>query len=616
MSSITTNNHLTDIINNKHVVVTSQHLDTLSVSWLDVEKKKITDDTAKIPALNLLNDVKLSVESNINEITNINVSCNTLQENDIYLSSAIDEHQAAIDGHDVAIHNLDGLKDLIDCKVVRFKGVSSTDPSSGIVTVNGIQHIVSCDFTEENNGDIYYYHKQVDKLGKKVEVLFAYVYSNGLFNHHTVDQLNGQFYKIGYGFYDNLSTLIFDDMVDVSAAIKRYKIDGLVDILDTTSADIEFLSARLSSDEISVADDISYLSSCIDGISAEVENNYATKEELHNTEDRIDDDITKCVKYADIQKNVGSHTEYDSYNYLDDNPNKVPSTKLLKAIFSNYNKHKHVSADVTDLKAGLGYWKTNTLDTEYDRVYVNSGITGSNAHLTATNDVAAVDGNKTNLLIPTLNVVKQLLDKLEKITEPPIGTLRFVASSTALLANRNKSITTDTFDGWVYPNGEKLAVNTKEFERAKRELMGDNKVAADYIQLPNLCNFIKLNPQQNTTVKPIDSSDWNSVDFHNGLVKHTHDVSNLKLVSSSEKPTISATGTAPGSNGVGPGGMAHNGTGTRTDDINLAININMGDMSNTLKIGGTISEAGDNTETYPKHNIIPVLMYIGHKDDK
>ena len=192
----------------------------------------------------------------------------------------------------MSLDNLSGLADLSKCKVARFKGVSSTDPKSGIVTVNGVKYIVSCDLSgDEHNGDVYYYHQKVGSGSDAKEVLFAYIYSNGLFNKHDVDNLNGEFYKIGYGFYDNISTDIYDEMVADDAAIKRYKIDGLEDILSNTSSDIAFLSVRLCADELSIGDEISYLSDSIDGLSSIVETQYATKVEVNDISNTITADL-------------------------------------------------------------------------------------------------------------------------------------------------------------------------------------------------------------------------------------------------------------------------------------------------------------------------------------
>ena len=48
---------------------------------------------------------------------------------------------------------------------------------------------------------------------------------------NTIKQTDPAFTKIGYGFYENLSTLIHDDMVCDDAAIKMHKIDGLEEAL-------------------------------------------------------------------------------------------------------------------------------------------------------------------------------------------------------------------------------------------------------------------------------------------------------------------------------------------------------------------------------------------------
>ena len=248
----------------KHVIVTSVNPEAPNVQWNEVDKLQLTHLSSRVPSSKLVYDIQQSTYSNTNSInvltrniTSISSTVSSLQQDIQQLTSNTDIINIRNDLAELSA-NLSGLF----CQhAVRFIGVSETDPLCGIVTIDGNRYVVSSDFNESNNGNIVYYkttlsnHQQHDgshdqhEPEEVITVMYAYIYANGIWNDSGSIQFDdvGSFHRFGYSFYNNLSTLIHDDMVCDFANIKITKISGLQDEINQNIIDHAYLSSKISS---------------------------------------------------------------------------------------------------------------------------------------------------------------------------------------------------------------------------------------------------------------------------------------------------------------------------------------------------------------------------------
>lgn len=248
----------------KHVIVTSVNHEAPNVQWQDVDRLQLTQLSSRVPSSKLVYDIQQSTYSNTNSInaitrniTSISNDVSSLQQDIQYLTSNTD----IINIRNGLIELSSNLSGLFCQHAVKFIGVSETDPLCGIVTIDGNRYVVSTDFNESNNGNIVYYkttvknHQQHDgshdqhEPEEAITVMYAYIYANGIWNDSASIQFDdvGSFHRFGYSFYNNLSTLIHDDMVCDFANIKISKISGLQDEINQNIIDHEYLSSRISS---------------------------------------------------------------------------------------------------------------------------------------------------------------------------------------------------------------------------------------------------------------------------------------------------------------------------------------------------------------------------------
>lgn len=177
--------------------------------------------------------------------------------------------------------------------------------------------------------------------------------------------------------------------------------------------------------------------------------------------------------------------------------------------------------------------------------------------------------------------------------EPSIGQLKFLA----LTSIQNVDETASDFDGWTWPDGRTIQNTNGRFARAAT-YFGSGANASEFT-LPALDDFIR-------PAKPSDAdSSMNSEQVQNDLlVQHQHGISNIKLKGDK---SLTCPITFWRSQGNSAGDACH---GAR-DETDYYLKVEAVFNASNLVITGQISEEEQNDETYPTHNLLPVMIYIG-----
>ena len=176
-----------------------------------------------------------------------------------------------------------------------------------------------------------------------------------------------------------------------------------------------------------------------------------------------------------------------------------------------------------------------------------------------------------------------------KFSESKEGTLKFVCINNNKWTlkeyadgSKNIDVEDDNFDGWVFPNGGYLdPIN---------------------YQLPNLNKFLKIAYQKT-----------NRVTFKNIVKTHTHnDITGLNVRLRGTLDIYKCM--IPVSSGFGQSGkIAHMGGNGNYCSAKVRF-----DMSNSVLRGlytQNVLNQLDQKETMPYHNLMPVMIYIGHTKD-
>ena len=179
--------------NTRHLVVASGVADTEEVKWSNVNTEVISESTREVPCSKLVFDIKKSLSSVPNQITTISDDILTMKRNIKINTDGLvdlsDYAYAKIDTLSSILNSYSAIENILNHKSVKFIGVSTTDPMSGIITIDGIEYNISSDFDESNNGNIVYYHTNTHNSNvtehsdrESVGILYAYIYSNGIFS--------------------------------------------------------------------------------------------------------------------------------------------------------------------------------------------------------------------------------------------------------------------------------------------------------------------------------------------------------------------------------------------------------------------------------------------------
>lgn len=247
-----------------HVIVTTSDPDTPNVKWSEVDKDTLQRpySSRRVPSSKIVGDIADIANSTSVKLPYISKCISSISNDVTSLKHSV---QQIIDNDEIVnIQNKltvlsNNLSGLFGQHVTRFIGVSETDPLCGVVTIDGNRYVVSTDFDTSNNGNVVYYkktianHVQCDGHSDQHEsvsaitTMYAYIYANGVWNDsgHMAMTDDGQFHRFGYSFYENLSTLIHDDMICDYANIKTTKISGLQQALNKNTDDHSQLSERI-----------------------------------------------------------------------------------------------------------------------------------------------------------------------------------------------------------------------------------------------------------------------------------------------------------------------------------------------------------------------------------
>ena len=633
MSKVVLQNKFADSLAlSDHVIVAKSIVNSDNVLWYDVDKTSLTNKTNKVPASKLVYDLSTELSGISNNQQEISSNVENLSINTTDISS--NQNTLSIESSnkiDFLSTNLSvlssNLSNLYNHKAVRFIGVSETDPATGIITLNGIKYVISSDFTSANNGDIIYYRanisnhdntqhipddstssnyraKDQDANVDYVGMIYSYIYSNGVLDDYGQIQVNennlGTFKQIGYGFYENLSTLIHDYDVCDFANIQKHKISGLVDDLNDLYKRDNIISSGLSDAVSNNINNIEYisanyatlqdLSNSIDDISSTVSNYYATKYELNNVENNLK------AKDTELQDNIDSVNSIVTNNY-------IANDRVIIGYGSNINTL--VSADISNNN-------THPIDYDFAADLINKKFNLSDI---VTTSYDAINNYRDNIYkVPCNKVLIDLLydlsNKLNNLLSTPIGTLRFNTLSSVPLKSNQQIIDDEYFNGWVYPNGEQITCLAGQFQQFKE----NQKLGLDdtSFKLPLISNFIEMTPDFNYL-----SSALLSNNYQISLPIHYH---NITVTAKSRELTGKVS--IPTGNDVGDGSLAHYGRGTRKTPINTTVNVNFAELNMTGVVNSTTltNDNNDNIENVvlngepkPYHMKIPVMIYIGLK---
>lgn len=171
----------------------------------------------------------------------------------------------------------------------------------------------------------------------------------------------------------------------------------------------------------------------------------------------------------------------------------------------------------------------------------------------------------------------------------------------------NIDIYSSSFDGWVVPNGKTYSCGANDFKAACRIFSGSE--TATSFTVPNLYSFVSCNPAN------VETNAIEQRSCRNGVAPHMHQLQTsyfgtddpLRFSLGQFAFTTSSTSSKQVANFV------HGATGT--DDNTLkktTITIDLITI-NAIINGITVNDSMTADETYPKHFIMPTLIYIGEK---
>lgn len=158
-----------------------------------------------------------------------------------------------------------------------------------------------------------------------------------------------------------------------------------------------------------------------------------------------------------------------------------------------------------------------------------------------------INGTLVPVDIP-LSVVTDRKKIQFSLIEPEVGTLKFVASS-KIGSNSSIDYKSNSFDGWMYPDGSLYMLSDFALSSKLRELYGN--LDQTTFTLPCLSSFLKLNGKN----QKYNSSAIAKCDGKNVLMKHSHTVNALCDAEAYVKIRLPANPSA------GSGGTVHKGDG-------------------------------------------------------
>jgi hypothetical protein len=197
-------------------------------------------------------------------------------------------------------------------------------------------------------------------------------------------------------------------------------------------------------------------------------------------------------------------------------------------------------------------------------------------------------------------VVKSPVQSVEKLIEKPrIGELKFLAVPSL----GNIDIDSENFDGWVYPDGS-------EFQKSRFleawEMFKESDSSTTF-RVPNLSAFFKPNPEPTQVGTTRTEGKTEGIPAHtHGIRKDSFEELDVKLDVSTQIPVTPNDDETGGSNSIHSGSKQMNNSYLTQDQYELVVG-----SINITSATGELQVQSDSSETYPNHNLIPVMIYIG-----
>ena len=162
------------------------------------------------------------------------------------------------------------------------------------------------------------------------------------------------------------------------------------------------------------------------------------------------------------------------------------------------------------------------------------------------------------------------------------------------------------FDGYVIPNGTTYNCGANDFKDACAKYAG-NPYATSF-KVPTLTSFIKGNAGAQVN----NAMQWNP--YHNAMVNHNHTVAGSSIVTNYDALNMNLQNFyqySADNSGEYCTMFVHGGTGPKA---NKEVHLDLKHIKiEASLVNVNCANAGEESESYPSHCRIPILMYIGKK---
>lgn len=271
----------------------------------------------------------------------------------------------------------------------------------------------------------------------------------------------------------------------------------------------------------------------------------------------------------------------------------ISYNSLSSSIFTNWK-------DALDIKS-MAYeetWKYAEKEHNHDGVYNKLSV-----------EQYHISGQKTCVAIISSSNQPQELSVFAPVVvsmDPPeyeIGTIKFVYTNSPHSRFTNEDIMSDDFDGWVYADGTTFTIDERNKSRFKKALDEWGVTNSQFsFKIPCLSNFIKSSYKElpNLSVFPQQL----------GVAEHSHDIDQiefdgeLKLKKNFKFKTYENYGS-PAKN---YSRNIHNGINNSVNIGKVNFNFDLEQVQFDL----SCNEYGSSNQKFePRHNSIPIMIYIG-----
>lgn len=205
----------------------------------------------------------------------------------------------------------------------------------------------------------------------------------------------------------------------------------------------------------------------------------------------------------------------------------------------------------------------------------------------------------------------------QRVKEPAYGTLRFMYAASAEVDA--DYISSDEFDGWIYPDGQQYTIDPDQFDPSKNPFVtndGANPfISGNKLIAPMLNRFIKANPFASMAAASdgLKRCEFKEVGHHTAIASHSHAINDMALdftmgidISKSEFVVGGRYDFGKYNARCTHWGSRSKGITWKTVPATITIAGNTG-----INIGLQDSSGDDNPETVPSHGIVAVMVYVG-----